>query len=106
MESIVPCKVCGNTVNNQLHEIKEMQLGLRELFTYMECSNCGCMQLLDIPGNLGKYYPNEGYYSFNLGLDIRKKPDTFRKLKGSYLIYGKNKLVGSLLSIGYKAPDY
>ena len=100
------CKVCGNISGNKWHAVKEMQLGLREMFTYMECGNCGCMQLMDIPENLGKYYPNEGYYSFNLGLDFRKNPDTLRKLKASYLIYGKNKLAGSLLSIGYNAPDY
>ena len=74
------CKVCGNIAGNKLHAVKEMQLGLRKMFTYMECGNCGCMQLVDIPEDLGKYYPNEGYYSFNLGLDFRKKPDTLRKL--------------------------
>ncbi len=83
-----------------------MQLGLREMFTYMECGSCGCMQLLDIPADLGKYYPNEGYYSFNLSLDIQQKPDSLRKAKADYLIYGKNKLLGGLLSIGYKAPAY
>jgi SAM-dependent methyltransferase len=100
------CKVCGNKEHNKLHQVREMQLGLREMFTYMECSSCGLMQLQDIPDNLGKYYPNEGYYSFNSGLDIRPKPDTLRKLKASYLIYGKNKLAGSILSVGYKMPDY
>jgi SAM-dependent methyltransferase len=100
------CKVCGNSDNNSIYQVKEMQLGLRELFTYMHCGNCGLMQLQDIPANLGKYYPNDGYYSFNLDLDIRKKPDMLRKIKSSYLIYGKNALLGSLLSIGYKAPAY
>ena len=100
------CKVCGNTDNNQLHQVKEMQLGLREMFTYMECGHCGLMQLQDIPADLGRYYPNDGYYSFNLGLEVKQKPDTLRKLKASYLIYGKNKLAGSLLSIGYKKPGY
>jgi SAM-dependent methyltransferase len=100
------CKVCGNEQNNRLHQVKEMQLGLREMFTYIECGNCGLMQLQDIPDNLNKYYPNEGYYSFNRGLDIRPKADALRKLKGSYLIYGKNKLAGSILSIGYTMPDY
>jgi SAM-dependent methyltransferase len=101
-----PCKICSNSYGNILHSVKEMQLGLRETFAYMECGNCGCMQLMDIPTNLGKYYPNEGYYSFNLGLSQRNKPDKLRQLKASYLIYGKNKLFGSLLSIGYKAPGY
>lgn len=100
------CKVCGNSNNNTFHQVKEMQLGLREMFTYMKCGNCGCLQLKDIPEDLGKYYPNENYYSFNLGLDIKEKPDALRKIKASYLLYGKNPLLGSLLSIGYKAPDY
>lgn len=104
--STARCKVCGNETNNVLHQIKEMQLGLREVFTYMECSNCGLMQLQEIPDNLGKYYPNEGYYSFNRGMDIRPRADSLRKLKASYLIYGKNKLTGSILSIGYTKPDY
>ena len=100
------CKVCDNTIGNKLHQIKEMQLGLREMFTYMECANCGCMQLVEIPADLGKYYPNEGYYSFNQGIEQRQKPDKLRKIKADYLIYKKNKLLGSLLSVGYKAPDY
>ncbi len=100
------CTVCGNTAGNRLHTVREMQLGTRELFRYMECACCGCMQLLDIPEGLGKYYPKQGYYSFNLGLDLRKKPDRLRKWKASYLIYGRNRIPGTLLSIGYKVPDY
>ena len=106
METTIACKVCANTGNNRLYRVKEMQLGLRDTFTYMECGHCGCMQLTDIPANLEKYYPNEDYYSFNLGLDIRKKPDMLRRIKSSYLLYGKNKLLGSLLSVGYTTPDY
>ena len=100
------CKVCGNGTGNIIHQVKEMQLGLREMFSYMECGDCGCMQLLDIPEELGKYYPNEAYYSFNLTLDERTPPDALRKIKSSYLLYGKNPLPGWLLSLGYKVPDY
>jgi SAM-dependent methyltransferase len=99
------CKVCGNAVNNKLHQVKEMQLGLREIFTYMECGHCGCMQLHPVPAHLAKYYPNEGYYSFNRSLKLRQ-PGLLRKIKASYLLYGKNVLLGSLLSIGYKVPDH
>lgn len=99
------CKVCDNLAGNELHNVKEMQLGMREIFTYMECGNCGCMQLIDIPADLGKYYPNEGYYSFNRGLNLQK-PDLLRRIKTSYLLHGKNALIGGLLSVGYKVPDY
>jgi len=103
---MISCKVCGNAANNETYSVKEMQLGTRENFIYQHCSNCGAMQLQDIPENLGKYYPNEDYYSFNLGLAVRKKPDALRKLKADYLLHGKQMLLGSLLSIGYKQPDY
>ncbi len=82
-----------------------MQLGLREEFTYIECGSCGCMQIQQLPENLGKYYPNEGYYSFNRSLSL-EAPGLLRKIKSSYLLHGKNALLGSLLSIGYKVPDY
>lgn len=102
---ISTCILCGNIEGNVLYSVKELQLGLGENFTYQLCGSCGSMQLQDIPGNLGKYYPNEDYYSFNLGLQVRKKADTLRKIKAGYLLFGKNKLLGSLLSIGYKLPE-
>lgn len=58
--------------HNTTHAIKELQLGLNEPFNYQLCNQCGTMQLLDVPENLGKYYPNEDYYSFNLKLQIKK----------------------------------
>lgn len=100
------CKVCENTEGNKFYQVKEMQLGTREVFTYMECNKCGCLQLQDIPADLGKYYPNEDYYSFNLKMDIRKKPNKVSHIKSSYLIFGRNKFLGSILSFRYKMPDY
>lgn len=100
-----PCILCGNTQNNQLYKVKELQLGLDEYFEYQLCGACGSMQLQDVPDDLGKYYPNEDYYSFKLGREIRKKADLLRKIKADYLLFGKNKFLGSLLSIGYKLPE-
>lgn len=99
------CKVCSNTEGNNFYQIREMQLGTRELFTYMECHICGCLQLVDVPSDLGKYYPNQDYYSFNLDLKF-KKPGLPQKLKSSWLLEGKNPVTGKLLSLGYRVPDY
>ena len=44
-------------------KIKEMIFGFRDEFTYFECSKCGCLQIMQIPRNMGKYYPSN-YYSF------------------------------------------
>ena len=100
-----PCILCGNTTHNRLYTVKELQLGLDEYFEYQLCGSCGSMQLQNVPENLGKYYPNEDYYSFKLDIHIRKKADTLRKIKADYLLFGKNKLLGGLLSIGYKMPE-
>lgn len=40
-----------------------MLYGTRDRFDYLECNNCGTLQLLNIP-DLSKYYPKD-YYSFN-----------------------------------------
>ncbi len=99
------CTLCGNTHNNELFRVKELQLGLDEYFEYQFCGSCGSMQLQNVPENLGKYYPNEDYYSFKLNLNIREKADTLRKIKTEYLLFGKNPVIGGLLSIGYKLPE-
>jgi SAM-dependent methyltransferase len=87
--------------------LKELQLGLGETFTYQLCGSCGSMQLLDPPADFSRYYPNEDYYSFNIG-SIKKleKPGYLRTAKTNYLLYGKSKLLGSLLSMGYKLPEF
>lgn len=50
------CPICNNDKNNSKFIIKEMQQGLREEFEYIECSNCGCLFIKNIPENIDKYY--------------------------------------------------
>ena len=39
-----------------------MMFGTREAFTYLECSACGTVQILEVPGDLARHYPAD-YYS-------------------------------------------
>jgi len=55
------CKICGNSKNNKLFVLREMMFGLKEEFNYFECSNCGCLQIEEVPSNLAKYYTEEYY---------------------------------------------
>ena len=100
------CKVCNNTKDNILFEVTEMYLGLRENFLYQKCADCGLMQLVNIPGDLSKYYPPDKYYSFKSDVNKKVKPELLRKIKAEYLLYNKNKISGKLLSLGYKIPEY
>jgi 2-polyprenyl-3-methyl-5-hydroxy-6-metoxy-1,4-benzoquinol methylase len=46
--------------------------GLNKEFNYFECGNCGCLQIVTIPDNIGDFYPTD-YLSF-------KKPIFFKKI--------------------------
>jgi SAM-dependent methyltransferase len=48
-----------------------MMFGLKHLFEYFQCAGCGCLQLLNPPADMGQYYPNDEYYSFN----VKVQPD-------------------------------
>ncbi len=59
------CRICENSHNNEVYTAREMLFGFRDEFEYFQCSSCGCLQVKEVPNNLGKYYP-DGYYSFSL----------------------------------------
>jgi len=101
----IPCIVCNNTRNNQDYEVPELQLGMKDVFTYQRCGACGTMQIKEVPADLGRYYPNEDYYSFKMQLQTGKKPGLLRKIKTDYLLFGKHRILGGLLSIGYRMNE-
>lgn len=77
-----------------------MMYGTGEIFDYLECSNCGSLQIVKVPKNISKYYLNENYYSFETKKSINSlvrfiinKRDEYCLLKNSYL--------GRLINIHY-----
>lgn len=50
------CPICDNENGNLSFIVKEMLQGFREEFEYVECSNCGCLFIKEIPENMDKYY--------------------------------------------------
>ena len=60
---ILACAICGNRHENRIHVAREMMFGMRDEFRYLECANCRCLRLIDIPEDMSKYYPGN-YYSF------------------------------------------
>ena len=97
------CKICSNSIDNKIHVVKEMMLGLREQFDYMECAKCGALCLVDIPKDLSKYYPHNKYYSFN-----KIKHNNFINFLKNLLLnqlfkfyIGRVNLIGKILSYNY-----
>ncbi len=38
--------------------------GSGEVFEYLECGRCGCLQIAEVPEDLARHYPSKGYYSY------------------------------------------
>ncbi len=105
MSNDIACKICGNIHNNRIHLAKERLLNLRDEFQYLECANCYCLQIIQTPDNLSKYYPAE-YYSYRepkFGLSLN--PLVFF-LKKSLLRHYLHKFdpVGAFLSLFLPHP--
>ena len=59
------CRVCGSDDSHKTYFAKEMMYGTREIFAYFQCSECGCLQILETPPDMSAYYPSD-YYSYAL----------------------------------------
>jgi len=59
------CMICNNSINNKNFKIKGKTLQVEAEFTYFQCSNCGCLQIAEIPYNIELYYPSSYYSYFN-----------------------------------------
>ena len=97
------CRICNTIIDvNQALKIPEKMFGTGEIFNYVICSHCLCLQIVDIPDNIGNYYP-DNYYSFKSAGKIsfinrlkqfvfnflsRIKKDFYKKTKfNDYAIY-------------------
>lgn len=100
------CKICNNSIDNTSFKVREMMIGLRAEFNYFQCANCECLQMLDIPDNMDKYYPSN-YYSFNQKLLI--KNTKFKKWiayhRANYALFNKG-LLGMFLNYVHPNPIF
>jgi SAM-dependent methyltransferase len=96
------CKICSNEENNTPYVLREMMFGTKEVFDYFQCSNCGCIQIKEVPQNLGDYYPSN-YYSFSDSTYKVKKLNYFKKLQYEHLSGLRPSLLGAIVSYKYKS---
>lgn len=57
------CGVCGAGRIAGRFMLREMYYGSRDTFEYLECADCGCLQIAAVPDNLQDYYRD--YYSLH-----------------------------------------
>ncbi|MBA3354946.1 MAG: class I SAM-dependent methyltransferase [Pyrinomonadaceae bacterium] len=88
ISNVLTCRICGNCAGNILHIVREMFLGTRNSFEYIECSHCGTLQIYKVP-ELKSYYP-ASYYSFQpanepMGQSPATLPARLKKRVGAFL---------------------
>jgi len=102
------CKICNTTTDNEPYVAREMMFGFRDEFEYFECPRCGCVQIINVPDDLPKYYAN-GYASFQGPPEVMVRDhflkDYLKRKRLQYTLSG-NSLIGWCLTKAYGAPAY
>jgi 2-polyprenyl-3-methyl-5-hydroxy-6-metoxy-1,4-benzoquinol methylase len=84
--------------------VKEMMFGFEDEFEYLECADCGCLQILNPPIDMSKYYP-EKYYSFRKITALFDNPiKSFVRHQRAYFAMGRKTLIGKIIS-GLSPPQ-
>lgn len=88
------CRICQSAEVSLSVVTREMMFGLRDEFTYFECAGCGCVQIQDIPADLGRYYP-QNYYSFQESGRVER---LLKERWAAYSYHGSG-MTGSLIAV-------
>ena len=97
------CKICKNNSNNQILKVREMYFGTREVFEYLKCSNCGCLQLLNPPNDYTSHYPKD-YFTFQQKHEGRIKSILNRYRDKAAM--GEKSFLGNILYKKFGEPTY
>jgi len=103
IDNLVVCKICNHNSKNQILNVREMYFGTRELFEYLECSNCGCLQLLNPPKDYAVHYPKD-YFTFQ-----QKHEGKIKSILNRYrdkAAMGDKSFLGNILYKKFGEPTY
>jgi len=78
------CHICQCTQADFL-TVQELMHDTKDSFDYAQCQQCGCLQLLDVPQDLPKYYPSN-YYSYATPKSKRTIKEFRRGLKRHWVL--------------------
>jgi SAM-dependent methyltransferase len=99
-----PCKICGHRSGHKTLVAREMMFGWRDEFDYLECGGCGCLQLSNVPLDLGHYYPDDYYPSMSQETRTTGLKKLLWHHRASYCLTGRG-LIGRALVKKYGRPS-
>lgn len=99
------CRICGSDKTEEIIA-KEMMIGTRESFIYVECNSCNVVVIKEVPTNISEYYPNN-YYSFNSN-NANKQNRILSTIRKKSFLFGLNNIffVGKFLQRFFTVPPY
>lgn len=97
------CRICGNTKGNCSYEVKEQMYGTGEAFTYFQCGMCGCLQIVEIPTDMTRYY-EQSYYSLDFSPGNRGLKSALERLRNRYQVLNEG-MIGRLLTVFFPKRD-
>jgi SAM-dependent methyltransferase len=101
------CRICDAQGEHKVFRLREMYFGTKEEFDYFQCCRCGCLQMAEIPSDLGRFYPSS-YYSFNRtaeGVQKNRLTAYFQKQRCRTALFGRGYKINRLLSHVAKFPE-
>jgi|SRR5665647_191708 len=94
------CGICNNSEKNRTLLVREMMFGSERVFTYLECSNCGCLQIVNPPSDMTNIYPPNYYSIQKVSSHVNRPRDlivtALTKKKDGYALF-KRGIVGRLI---------
>ena len=96
------CRVCNAHCQMMPYQLQELNFRTLESFSYLLCSDCGSMQIEEIPLDLRRFYPKT-YYS----LGKRRGPKLVHWIRSQGLRFcvGERNLTGRLLAMLRRLPS-
>ena len=73
------CRICGSN-DLAIVAAREMMFGTRAKFDYLECADCGCLQIARYPAEIAEYYPSN-YYAYSTPSDAPQPSSVLTRLR-------------------------
>ena len=94
------CRICHSDRSDNRFSVNDKMFSGKEKFQYFECSDCGTLQIAEIPTDMSMYYP-ENYYSLKSDLAIKDK--ILNKIRDNIFYYNFPK--GLVKKLSVKIPN-
>ncbi len=90
------CRICKNQQGNKLYRVRDMHFGNNGVFDYIECTQCGCLQISEVPANLQDYYPQDYYAHVRVRSPVLGQLKKFVTKERDYYTYYGHSVLGYL----------